>query len=446
VTVDLPRRSGLRRICLALPTNRECVTPLVAITAEASYAATEFGVEVCLLVLDSCERETFAEHAAVLRDTVRAPGVQVIHLDEAAQRRFLLRTIDHAGVAKPDLVLDLMLPAKLSYGACTNRAFLIARALGCESIHRRDSDTSYQDLDGAPVFPIHQELVALGRPAKEASDHVSQTELAPRHAQKPVVMAGAAIIGELTVDIAEIRDTDPEVYYDIVSLWAAEGTSEAEKRALVDESFTGAGSETFTGDQSILTLVDPMRVEMSNISFYRVQEEVPLPPGADTIGTDYFLLHLIHDAALPGVLHNRHVVNYYTPERRTDDGFRAYQLRYVKFLLSMLYLHAIYQRLAQTGESMLGADGLVRSSLLADIVRGTVGLDQEPNVRRLEVLQRSYRKLGGRYADFAELLVGRQEELLMDARSDIEDFATLIEVWAPLMRAGEETGVDHAWQ
>ena len=446
MTVDPARRAGLRRICLALPTNRECVTPLEAITEEASYAATEFGVEVYLLVLDSCDRETFAQHAAVLRDTPRAPGVRVIHLDEAAQRRFLLRAIDHSGIAKPDRILDLMLPAKLSYGACTNRAFLIARALGCESIHRRDSDTSYQSANDAPVFPIHHELAALGRPAAAAGDYVSQTQLAPQHAQKPVVMAGGAIIGELTVDIAEIRDRDPEIYYDIVSLWAAEGTSEAEKRALVDESFAGAGSETFTSDQSILTIVDPMRVEMSNISFYRVQEEVPLPPGTDTIGTDYFLLHVIHDAALPGVLHNRHVVNYYTPERRTDDGFRAYQLRYVKFLLSMLYLHAIYRGLALAGESMLDGNGLVRTSLLTDIVRDSIPLDWEPNVRRLEVLERSYRKLGGRYADFADQLAGRHEELLVDARSDIEDFAALIEVWAPLMRASEAVGADQAWR
>ncbi|MGX1633651.1 DUF6271 family protein, partial [Streptomyces albidoflavus] len=41
-----------------------------------------------------------------------------------------------------------MLPGGLSYGACTNRAFLIAAALGCESVHRRDSDSRYQTLAG----------------------------------------------------------------------------------------------------------------------------------------------------------------------------------------------------------------------------------------------------------------------------------------------------------
>ncbi|GAA4943542.1 hypothetical protein GCM10023238_06820 [Streptomyces heliomycini] len=44
-----------------------------------------------------------------------------------------------------------MLPDALSYGACTNRAFLIAAALDCRSLHRRDSDCGYQVFGGEPV-------------------------------------------------------------------------------------------------------------------------------------------------------------------------------------------------------------------------------------------------------------------------------------------------------
>ena len=77
-----------------------------------------------------------------------------------------------------------MLPAALSYGACTNRAFLIAVALGCESVHRRDSDSRYQVVNGQPVFPIHHELMSLGKRAADAAHSVSETALAPEHTRQ----------------------------------------------------------------------------------------------------------------------------------------------------------------------------------------------------------------------------------------------------------------------
>ncbi|MQS39990.1 DUF6271 family protein, partial [Streptomyces katsurahamanus] len=103
----------------------------------------------------------------------------VHHFDEAEQRTFLREVIARSGVAAPERVLDLMLPSRVSYGACTNRAFLIAEALGCASVHRRDSDSRYQYLDGEPVFPFHHELMALGRRAAEVAGLVSRSRLDP---------------------------------------------------------------------------------------------------------------------------------------------------------------------------------------------------------------------------------------------------------------------------
>jgi phenylpyruvate tautomerase PptA (4-oxalocrotonate tautomerase family) len=432
--------SGLRKICLAVPTHRACSVTIAALAAEAAYAAEHFPVEVAVLILDSTDETTFAGHAAAVEALPDTPNVTVIHLDEAAQRRFLLEVIERAGVGKPDLIVDLMLPRQVSYGACTNRVFLIGAALGCESVHRRDSDVAYQTRDGVRLFPIHHELTSLGRRAADVADEVSEVVLDPVHAGKPVVMVGGSLVGELSVDIAEIRQLDPETYYDIVSQWAAEGTSEQQKRALVEESFTGAGAETFTGDHSTLDLVDPMRVEMSNISFYQVQEEVPLPPMTETIGSDYFLIHLVPDSRLPGVLHNRNIINYYTPERKTESAFYAYHLRLAKFFLSMLYLHVIYQGMGEAGEGLLDEQHHVRAARVAEIVRASVLLDKGPNVRRLDTLERSYRRLGGRYAAFAELLAARRERLLTEAAQDIEDFATLILAWGPLIRAAKDTG------
>jgi Family of unknown function (DUF6271) len=436
----------MRRICLTLPTNRACATTLAAVGEEAAYAARHFGVEVHLLVLDSSAAADAAEHARVLGELPAVPGVVVHHLDEARQREFLLRVIDRAGVAKPELVLDLMLPDGLSYGACTNRAFLIAAALGCASVHRRDSDSRYQTLDGEPVFPVHHELTSLGRPAAEAAPDVDGSALGPEHGGKPVAMVGASFIGEMSVDIEEMYRLDPDAYHEVVGLWAPADWSPEQKHELAVESFRGAGTEPFTRDHALLGHVDPMRVDMCNIAFHRVHEQVPLPPATDTIGSDYFLIHLVYDATLPGVLHNRHIVNYYTPERRTGPGFTAYQTRFAKFFLSMLYFNAVYADMAAAGEALLDDGYDVRAPVIAEFVRRATALDRTENAERLDSLDRAYRRLGGRYGEFAELLAERRERLLDEAQQDASDFALLIECWAALVQASRETSLDPSRQ
>ncbi|MET9534309.1 DUF6271 family protein [Streptomyces sp. NPDC006649] len=432
----------MQRICLTLPTNRGCAATISSLRAEAQYAAEHFGVEVRLLILDSSGEQDFAEHAKVAGEATGTPQVIVHHLGEAEQRTLLRQFISGADVPKPDLLLDLMLPSGVSYGACTNRAFLFAAALGCESLHRRDSDSTYQVLDGEPVFPVHHELLSLGKRAIDAVDGVSETRLDPAHAQRTVSLVGSSFVGELSVDISEIQRLDPAVYHDVVSLWAPREWPDEAKRQLVAEAFTGAGTDPFTGDRSAVGPVDPMRVDMCNVSFHReVYERVPLPPATDTIGSDYFLLHLVHDAGLPGVLHNRHIVNFYTGERRTDAGFMAYQLRLVKFFLSMLYFNSVYGRMAAAGGALLDDRLRLRADPVAAFVRDSSWLDREENEERLRVIDRSYRKLGGRYAEFADVLAARGDRLLNEAQRDMEDFALLIEAWEPLMRVSREAGI-----
>ncbi|MFJ8384510.1 DUF6271 family protein [Streptomyces sp. NPDC094438] len=427
----------MRRICLTLPTNRPCAETISAIGAEAAYAAEHFGVEVHLLILDSCDEHAFAEHARAAAAPHGAANVVVHHLGEAAQRDFLHRVIQRAALPKPDLLLDLMLPADVSYGACTNRAFLIAAALGCASVHRRDSDSSYQVHDGRPVFPIHHELLSLGKRAADAVPGVTRNLLDAADADKPVAMVGSSFVGELSVDIGEIRELDPEVYYEVVGLWAEAGASERERRELVEESFTGAGTEPFTQDESTLGTPDIWRVDMCNVALdHEVYERVPLLPATSTIGSDYFLLHLVRDATLPGVVHNRHIVNYYTPERRTVPGFTAYQLRFTKFLLSMLYLHPVYTAMEAAGAALLDERHHVRADVIARLAGRSAAEDRAENVRRLDVIDRRYRQLGGRYAEFADHLVPLRERLLDEAQADIEDFALLVEAWGPLIAAG----------
>ncbi|MFG3227296.1 DUF6271 family protein [Kitasatospora sp. NPDC048194] len=430
----------MRAVCLTLPTNRECAGTIAAIGAEAAHAAARFGVRVHLLILDSADPQARRRHAEAVSALPVAEGVVVHHLDERSQRAFLRDVIQRSGLPGPDELLDLMLPDAVSYGACTNRAFLLAAALGCTSVHRRDSDSRYQLLDGRPVFPIDHELAVIGVKAADAVAAVTEHALDPAHADKPVALVGASFIGELSVDLGEIRELDPEVYHDVVALWAPTGATDEQKRELVAESFVGAGTEPFTTDRAVLGRPDIWRIDMCNIALdHEVYERVPLPPATDTIGSDYFLHHLVHDATLPGVTHNRHIVNYYTAERRTGSGFTAYQERYTKFLLSMLYLHPVYADLERAGAALLDEQHHVRPAPIADSARRSAATDRTENHRRLAELDRCYRRLGGKYADFADHLLPRRARLLDEAQADIEDFALLIDAWGPLVRASKAT-------
>ncbi|WP_228182917.1 DUF6271 family protein [Streptomyces anulatus] len=432
----------MRRVCLTLPTHRACTGTIAAIGEEAAYGARQFDVEVHLLILDSSPAPVLAEHRRAVAALPPSPGVTVHHLDEDEQRAFLHEVIGRSAAAPPDRLLELMLPSRVSYGACTDRAFLIAQALGCTSVHRRDSDSRYQHLDGEPVFPLHQELSHLGRRADAVRESATRSKLPPGAGERRVALVGGSFVGEMSVDVAEIRDLDPDTYRELIGLSIPDGYPEIWRGHLIDESFRGAGDTAFDGDRTTLAPVSPMRVDMCNIALdHEVYRRVPLPPATDTIGSDYFLIHLLHDAKMPGVQHNRHIVNFHTAERRTDDGFVAYQLRFVKFLLSKAYLNAVYARTAAAGDALLDAEGHIRAGEIAGFVRDSTGLDRESSAHRLDVVDDAYRRLGDRYKTVADLLVEHRSRLLDEARDDMADFALLMDHWEALTRASAATGL-----
>ncbi|MFE9698012.1 DUF6271 family protein [Streptomyces sp. NPDC006270] len=432
----------MRRVCLTLPTHRACAGTIAAVGEEAAYGARRFGVDMHLLILDSSAAPVLAEHRKAVAALPPSAGVTVHHLDEDEQRAFLREAIDRSGSAPRDRLLELMLPPGVSYGACTNRAFLLAQALGCTSVHRRDSDSRYQRLDGEPVFPLHQELTYLGQRAGHVRESASRSKLPPGAEDRRVAVTGGSFVGEMSVDVAEIRDLAPDTYRELVGLSIPEGYPEIWRGQLIDASFRGAGDTVFSGDRTTLAPLSPMHVDMCNIALdHEVYSRVPLPPATDTIGSDYFLTHLVHDARLPGVQHNRHIVNFHTSERRTDVGFLAYQLRFAKFLLSKTYLNAVYARTAAAGDALLDGEGRIRATVIAGFVRDSIGLDRAENTRRLDVLDRAYRRLGDRYATVADALAERRSRLLDEARDDMADFALLMDHWEALTRASAETGL-----
>ncbi|MFG3052322.1 DUF6271 family protein [Kitasatospora sp. NPDC048239] len=432
----------MQRVCLALPTMRSCPGTIVDLAEEAAYAVETFGVEVHLLVLDTTDAAEFAKNADAVAALAPTPGVFVHHLGNDQQREFLRRAAEQSGAADPELLLDLMLPPAVAYGSCVNRLFLAAAALGCTSTHLRNDDADFQVVDGEKVFPIHHELLSIGRPAGEAAAVVTRSELDPADADMPVMLVSGSFIGELNVDIGEILELDPAVYRDLVRLWTPPVWSDEERDAMVDLSFKGVGAEPFDVDESVLGVPDIWNVYMCNIALdHRAYEVLPLLPSIETIGCDYALLHALVHSQSPGVVHNRHIVNYYTPERRTGAGFISYQMRFVKFLLSMLYLYPVYGGMIDHGRGLLDEQHGLKVEPILDLVRGSVDWDRAGNEHCLDVLDRSYRKLGGKYAELADVVAGKRQQLMDEAQEDAERWAVLVGAWAGMVAAARADGL-----
>lgn len=432
----------MNRICLALPTNRQCAETIALLHQEAEYAFSTFNIPVCLLIIDTSDEQALAANLAMVTSLETHQGVEVVHVDKHQQTQFLSTLCQAVTADESQRLLDLLLPEGVSYGACTNRAFLLAAALGCDSVHRRDSDCDYQLHQGNIVFPVHQELLALGKTAATVQDPSISNALSDAQRALPVSMVAASFIGEMSVDIEEIRQLSPSVYHNVVKLWAEQGASEQEQSQLVEQSFKGAGTQAFSEDKASLGRADPMLVDMCNISFYGVHEKAPLPPAKDTIGSDYFLIHLVYHSALPALVHNRHITNFYTPERKTDEGFIRYQRRFIKFMLSMPYLHCAYKLMAAAGaDNLLTPEQQINNAQVCHIIESTLNIDNTHCHVVFDQIIKNYTRLGGRYKALTNLLTDEKDSLIQQARTDMEDYLYLSRNWIQLINLAKESGL-----
>ncbi|MGF1748335.1 DUF6271 family protein [Vibrio cionasavignyae] len=429
----------MKKICLFLPTNRECANAIGLMIKEAKYAVDNFNVLVHVLILDTSSGDEYKSNLDAVKQYDHVNKVSVSYFDDERQKSFIRNVINDA--KQHDVMarlLAIMLPEGCSYGACTNRGFLISTAFGCDSIHRRDSDSRLQRVNGEYIFPIYQELRSLSQNAHDVSGNVDYVTLLPEQEQMPVSLVGGAFIGAMSVDVQEMQSINSDVYETIVSLDVPDSYSEAQRKEFVEKSFKGNGIKRFNGDRSSLCSVDPYAVDMCNVSFYKVHQKIPLPPAKSTIASDYFLIHMINSSKLPGVEHNRHIDNYHTPERKTDDGFFDYQIRLVKYYVSLNYFGFIFSRLDELGLELLDHDYQVNSEVVLAVIEESLKLDQETAKKTLNIIIKEYAKLGGRYEKLSCMISARFSELLSEAKADMEDFRFLTGVWSSLINSSKK--------
>lgn len=439
----VPGPDPARRVCLAIPCNRECGHAIAGLASEAACVAHTPGLEVLVLISDTSDPATQAANARQVQHSQAESGQPLIHLTTDQQRDFLQRMLAATDLA-PTLATrlqGLLLPDGISYGAATNRLFLFAASLGCESVHRRDSDSHYLQHQGQPRYPLLQELRYLGREAHHLGEEVTQVDAHLPEQECPVMLVGGSYRGETSIDIMPMYQANPALCHEILGLWTPRDMSAAEQQAFNNRMFLQRQHDPFEHDRAILTTADADErpVDMCNVSFYAIHEQVPLPTAPGTIGADYFLIDLLRALALPVVHHNRDILNYYTPERRTEAGFIDYQLRLARFFLYMSYAHEIVAQLGALPNRIISRDWQIDQAALAGLIEQAAGGCDQENADKLAVLCRALPQLGATYARAAEEIARQKARLLSQAKQDMLDFAFLVQHWPCLIRASQRT-------
>ncbi|MBM3116488.1 DUF6271 family protein [Jeongeupia naejangsanensis] len=426
----------MKKICLAMPTHRECAQAIRNLVDEAAFAVSRFDTEVCVLVSDTSEPAALAANAAMVGQLQTPPGVSLIHLPRDRQDRILADVLRRAGCDA--VIAALMQPDGVSYGAATNRLFLFAEYFGCSSLHRRDSDSHYQSSDGQPVYPVYNELRFIGLPAREAVSNVDEVVIDAAHAIGPIRMVGASYVGETSIDVMPMFNRNEAASYEILGQFAPFHLDAAEKRRWVDATYIDNGQSRFEVDRAELAYAHSFLIDACNFCFYDIHAQVPMPPALYTIGSDYFLFSLMDALQLPVIHHNRHIDNFYTDERRTPQGFIDYQFRMVKNYLYMTWLHDAIAAIRANAETVLDARrALAPAALWMHLARPIEPL-LRINREKLDILVYNYQSLGDEYAEFAAQLQIRRDVLLDEFSRDVTDFATLARVWPSLMNAARD--------
>lgn len=439
-----------RRVCLAIPSNRECRAAIAALANEAAAVAHVPGLNVLVLISDTSGAADLAANTEQVQQSRIESGQKLIHLSAADQTSFLQRMLAASELesAVCQRLQALLLPHAVSYGAATNRLFLFAASLDCESVHRRDSDSHYLHKDGLPRFPLQQELRFLGRESHHLGDEVNQVDAHLPEQACPVMMVGGSYSGEASIDIMPMYQANPALCHEILGLWAERGMSAAEKQVFNDRMFLRRKHDAFEHDLAILTTADADErpVDMCNVSFYAIHEQVPLPTAPGTIGADYFLIDLLRALALPVVHHNRNIVNYYTAERRTEAGFIDYQTRLARFYLYMSYAHEIVAGLSAAPGRFIDSQWQIEHAQLADLIEQASTCCDQENAEKLDVLCRALPQFGPAYTVVAREIDAQRTALLTQAKQDMLDFAFLVRHWPRLIQSSKKTALWPQWQ
>lgn len=438
---------------LYIPTHRPCGDIIEQSAKEVKWAEEAAQLPTALAVIEhGLPHDHSKAHRRILEHLCEQ-GFQspVLHITRTAAHNYILRLMQACTLPDEDRrrIQALLLPTALSYGAAPNLAYLIGSSLGCDTIHRRDSDV-YLDRSRPDLLPVELELAGIGKCLRDVTVDVDDVgPNPPVDVERPVKLIGTTTFGCPTFDRRDLFEAGFEFALAFQRLGRPTSSLD-EVRAelaffLVEEPRVRYVTDFLQVD------VDG-RVEMEACAIYEGFRLLPEMPAIEILGTDYMVKDILWQLHEPVVFHSRKLEHRYDPLRAAWSDIRsvtAYVLRDVRYL-QMGRVWAAHNETIEGIWPELIRDGDFDATRYASSFRRALG-EAKSEVERVrlgavEVYHAASQATTGRLSErlwqIATAIESTGISLDNDVTTAVDDFTFLVERWPTMMESASHTGLE----
>ncbi len=340
---------------LYVPTNRNCTGLISQLAEEAKLIGN-----CTIAIIEHGDASWSESHREALQEQGSQYGIDVIHMTRAHADDFLQKIVDSTGLSDEvsRQLLALLNPCGVSYGAGPNKAALIAAALRCSAMYRRDSDVLIDQWSTGPAHPCISESIALKQPL--ASLGLQKSGKTAGNYQN-IHFVGTSSFGNAPHDRRDLLSVD-EHFVTRIELLASPDESPEKLRddnrqyLLVDPEIRY--------EEDFFELDETGRTVMLCCAMHEIFLELPEMPVLSTLGTDYMRRNTLRYLGSPIVYHSRKVKHSYEPDRAKQVDIKAivdYAERDLRHMLFWPILTRHHAFLQQQPELFINADGQLDS-------------------------------------------------------------------------------------
>lgn len=443
------RRNHLMMRMLYMPTNRPCESALEHALTECAELTLRTEVDHLFVLIEHCDDYPYVtQHSAVLEPFHRRGVTPVLHLTSAVWQDILGGILDAADMSGIDRQrsVSLLSPSVAAYSAGPNKAFLIASALGIDTVHRRDSDHMPDIREGRPAYPGVLEAEAIGRRLSAVQPIVDADAVPSSQAEAEILFVGSSMYGDPPHDRRALLALGEDLVLGLESL-SSPGANPEELMNDVRNYFVEEPQIHYQDDFYELDLTG--RTELGVSCLKRIFLEIPEMPIVETLGCDYFQKNLLYQLNRPVLFHSRKMHHQYDSERaeaRDIAKYVAYSLRDLRYLILWPIWSRHNRTLRESTGTVLNPDGSVRvdgyaASLAAACEEILPQLTDLP-ARFAEIYRTGADRTDGEAAKrlraAAAAADDQGEKALEHVAAGISDYCWLIERWPLLVTAARE--------
>jgi hypothetical protein len=326
--------------------------------------------------------------------------------------------------------MEILNPNKCSYGAAANKTFLYASVLGIDYVHRRDSDTFPQVVNGKVLYPIEMENKLLG---KKYASLVSDSKYISKFPE--TLLCGSNYVGEWATDLKELYEYNKDIFYNYCNLGVRKETSLDYLRNILNKRYINEEAKKYVKDEFELTL-DKL-AEVGNHAILDIFKFIPIIPACDATSTDYLYHNILAKMEIPMVYHNRHVNHQHEKIRVAESSFYTYQMKIFKHRGMYVIINDFLDKLKY--EDLFSFNGrlFINSDYYIHQYEKVINKNHDKEINKVfDDIERILSSVKiEKYQNLLKQFHDKRTELIDEIYQDIKDYQTLLYTWSDLLKA-----------